>query len=193
MTWGNNPVTIFLTIGALALGLAMDAFAVALSQGTVVRQRAMRHALALGAAFGGAQAAMPLLGALLGAAILGWIAAFDHWVVLGLLGFLGYRMIAQAFDDETEASPLTGWALGAAAIATSIDALAAGIALPSLGLPVLSSALVIGLVTAILCIIGVRFGAALGSRAGRAADVLGGLILIGIGFNTFISHQFFGA
>lgn len=175
----------------LALGLAMDAFAVAISQGTL-RVRPRFHALKVGLTFGLAQALMPLIGSLIGLAVLGWISAFDHWVVLGLLGFLGIRMIRQAFDEEAEASPLSGWALGAAAIATSIDALAAGITLPALGLPVLSSALVIGLITAALCIVGVRAGALVGNRAGRIADVLGGLILIGIGLNTFISHQFFG-
>ena len=180
-----------LALVLLAFGLAMDAFAVAVSQGTL-RVRPGFHALKVGLTFGLAQAIMPLAGSLIGLAVLGWISAFDHWVVLGLLGFLGIRMIRQAFDEEAEASALSGWALGAAAIATSIDALAAGFALPALGLPVVSSALVIGLVTAALCFVGVRVGALVGSRAGRIADVLGGLILIGIGLNTFISHQFFG-
>lgn len=180
-----------LALALLALGLAMDAFAVALSQGTLaVRPRF--HALTVGLTFGVAQAVMPLIGSLIGLAVLGWISAFDHWVVLGLLGFLGLRMIVQAFDTGAQTSPLTGWALGAAAVATSVDALAAGITLPALGLPILGSAIVIGLVTAVLCFIGVRIGALVGARAGRAADVLGGLILIGIGLNTFISHQFLG-
>lgn len=178
-------------LGALALGLAMDAFAVAVSQGTL-RVRPHFHALKVGLTFGLAQAVMPLLGSLIGLAVLGWISAFDHWVVLALLGFLGTRMIRQAFDEEAEATALGGWALGAAAVATSIDALAAGFTLPSLGLPVLTSSLVIGLVTATLCLVGVRIGALVGNRAGRIADVLGGLILIGIGMNTFVTHQFLG-
>lgn len=180
-----------LALALLAFGLAMDAFAVAVSQGTL-RVRPHFHALKLGLTFGLAQALMPLIGSLIGLAVLGWISAFDHWVVLGLLGFLGIRMIRQAFDPEVEASALTGWTLGAAAIATSIDALAAGFTLPSLGLPVLSSSLIIGLVTAVICMIGVRIGALVGNRAGRIADVLGGAILLGIGLNTFISHQFLG-
>lgn len=180
-----------LALALLAVGLAMDAFAVAVSQGTL-RNCARSHALTVGLSFGLAQAIMPLAGSLIGLAVLGWISAFDHWVVLGLLGFLGIRMIRQAFDEEAQATPLAGWALGAAAVATSIDALAAGITLPALGLPIVASAIAIGLVTALLCYAGVRFGGALGSRTGRAADVLGGLILIGIGLNTFISHQFFG-
>ena len=182
-----------LLVFLLAVGLAMDAFAAAVSQGASGRPQ-LSGALKIGAAFGVAQGVMPLLGWGLGQAFGDLIRALDHWIALGLLGFLGVRMIREglAAAEEGEVKRLTGRVLLVTSIATSIDAAAAGITLPTLGAPVLLACAIIGAVTAVLCTAGVYIGAAAGNRFGKAAEVAGGLILIGLGLKIFIEHQFFG-
>lgn len=171
----------------------MDAFAASLCQGAAARPGA-GGAIRIGAAFGTAQALMPLFGWGLGIAFAGIIQAVDHWVALALLGFLGLRMIRAGMNDEADCPPpLMGWALLSAAIATSIDAAAAGVTLPLLEQPVLIAVLVIGAMTAILCFGGVFAGAALGSRLGKKAEVAGGLMLLALGLKIFTEHQFLGA
>jgi len=177
----------------LALALAMDAFAAAVAQGAAVRP-GVGGAVRIGAAFGSAQALMPALGWALGLAFAPVVRAADHWVALAVLGFLGLRMIRAAFaaaDDGAERR-LVGWALFAAALATSIDAAAAGIALPLLGAPLLIACATIGVTTALLSYAGVLLGAAAGARLGKAAEIAGGLMLIGLGLKIFIQHQFLG-
>ena len=188
-------MTPFLTwpLIALAFGLAMDAFAVSVAQGASRRAR-MGAALAMGAAFGLAQGLMPLLGWGLGWALAGVIRSVDHWIAFVLLGLLGAKMLREGLSkDEASAAPaLIGWALLGAAIATSIDAAAAGITLPMLGTPILVSCLVIGVITGALCVAGVLIGAASGARLGKIAEVIGGLVLIAIGTKVLIEHLFFG-
>jgi putative Mn2+ efflux pump MntP len=178
---------------ALSLGLAMDAFAVSVAQGASA-QRGTADALKIGAAFGVAQGLMPLIGWGLGAAFEGAIRNVDHWVAFVLLGLLGARMLREGLSGE-EASPapaLIGWALLGAAVATSVDAAAAGITLPMIGAPIAIACAVIGLVTAALCVAGVRIGAAYGARLGRIAEIAGGVLLILIGSKILIQHLFFG-
>lgn len=183
----------FLLITALAFGLAMDAFAVAVAQGAA-GHNSSSNAVRVGAAFGAAQGIMPLAGWALGAAFLPVISAFDHWIALVLLVFLGAKMLWEAYGHDT-ASParnLTGWALFTAAIATSIDALAAGVTLPALGLPVLLTCAAIAVVTGMLSAIGVLFGGVVSARLGKFAEIAGGLMLIALGIKIFVEHQFFG-
>mgnify|MGYP003119402796 CR=1 FL=1 len=184
---------IFIAMSALALALAMDAFAVALAQGASGRTDSMT-AVRLGFAFGVAQAVMPLIGWLLGTGFAALIQTVDHWIALILLSFLGLRMIREALTrDEGEVPPaLSGWTLLTAAIATSIDALVAGITIPTLGLPILLTCLVIGVATTVLCAIGVRVGGLMGARLGTPAELFGGAVLILLGLDIFIRHQFFG-
>lgn len=182
-----------LALIALAFGLAMDAFAVSVAQGAA-RRPGWGGALAIGAAFGVAQGLMPLLGWGLGVAFAGFIREVDHWIAFVLLGLLGAKMLREGLSKEetTVAPALIGWALLGAAIATSIDAAAAGVTLPMLGSPIATACLMIGGVTAALCVAGVMIGAAWGARLGKAAEVLGGVVLIGIGVRVLIGHLFFG-
>lgn len=175
----------------LAAALAMDALAVAAAQGAAYRPRLPRT-LGIAAAFGAAQGLMPLAGWAIGALAIGFVSAVDHWIALALLGFLGIRMIMEGFAPPEAPRLLTGTALLAAAIATSIDAFAAGLTLPVLKAPVVTACLIIAIVTFALSWAGVRIGAAAGASLGRRAEIVGGLLLIGIGVRIFVEHQFLG-
>lgn len=175
----------------LSLALAMDAFAAAVAQGASHRpdrSTALRTSLA----FGLAQGIMPLFGWGLGAMSGEFIQALDHWIALMLLGFLGQRMIRDGLNDDPDTAirDITIWPLVVAAVATSIDAAVAGVTLPSFGVPIAAACIVIGLTTAVLTFPGVYLGAMAGRKLGKWAEVLGGLILIGLGVRIFIEHQF---
>jgi putative Mn2+ efflux pump MntP len=182
-----------LSLLLLAIGLAADAFAVSVAQGAA-RRPAVGGALAIAAAFGFAQGIMPLIGWGLGTAFADTIRTVDHWIALVLLGLLGAKMLREGLSDQdaTATPALLGWALAGAAVATSVDAAAAGITLPMLGSPLATACLAIGAITAVLCFVGVRIGAAWGGRIGRTAEVIGGLLLIAIGAKIFVEHQFLG-
>lgn len=175
----------------LALGLAADAFAVSVAQGACCRAGA-GNALKMGAVFGLAQAVMPLFGWGLGVAFAAAIRSFDHWVAFVLLAVLGAKMVREGMQEASATRPLFGWALFGAAVATSVDAAAAGITLPTLGAPIALACLVIGGVTAAVCFAGVLVGAASGARIGRTAEIGGGILLIAIGTKILIEHQFLG-
>lgn len=175
----------------LALGLAADAFAVSVAQGACCRA-GVANALRIGAVFGVAQGVMPLLGWGVGVAFAGLIRDVDHWIALVLLAALGIKMIREGMESEGESRPLFGWALFGAAIATSVDAAAAGITLPTIGVPVALACATIGVVTAALCVAGVLIGAASGARIGRKAEIAGGVLLIAIGARIWIEHQLLG-
>jgi len=184
----------------LSLGLAADAFAVAVGQGAAVRKRVWRTALAVGFAFGAAQAIAPLIGWSLGIAFAGLIESFDHWIAFALLAIIGAKMMwegARSDPPGKESDPgkeriAGGWALLSLSIATSIDAAVAGITLPTIGAPILVSIAVIGAVTFALSTAGVWLGR-LGSRAlGPNAEIAGGAILIVIGLKVLFDHRAFG-
>jgi putative Mn2+ efflux pump MntP len=177
----------------LAFGLSMDATAVSAARGLSVKRIRLRHLALVATFFGGFQALMPLLGWLLGANLGRWLAAWDHWLIFALLGGIGGKMLWEAFHPEQqptvdEADAFGFKVMSLLAIATSIDAFAAGVALPMMNAPLGVSLLAIGLTTAALSafglVLGHRFGAALGSRL----DALGGLVLIGLGTKTLIEH-----
>lgn len=170
----------------LAIALAMDAFAVALTQGAKYRPSAA-ESLKIACFFGAAQGIMPLIGWGLGAAAFVYIAAIDHWVAFALLGFLGARMIVTGGHHDA-AGPLTGMTLLAASIATSIDALAAGITLPMMGIPPLPVVGLIAAVTLVLSAAGLAIGRIGGDRFGRPAEIAGGVILIALGFKILLDH-----
>jgi len=177
----------------LAFGLSMDAMAVAAARGLAVRQIRLRHVALVAGFFGGFQALMPLFGWLLGNRVGKAIEAWDHWVIFALLGGIGAKMLWEATHTEEQEALSEADAFGfrvmlLLAVATSIDALAAGFALPLMGAPLGLSLAAIGLTTATLSALGLfaghRFGATLGSRL----DALGGLVLIGLGVKTLIEH-----
>lgn len=184
--------TTWLMLLALAGALAADAFAVALCQGAVARP-GLRGAVRIGAAFGAAQALMPLLGWATGIAFASAIRNVDHWLVFGLLGALGLKTLKEGLSDgQSECRTLSGWTLLGAAVATSIDAAAAGITLPALGTHVVLACAVIGGVTLGLCAAGVFLGAAGGQKLGKKAEIIGGLALLLIGTKVLVEHVFFG-
>lgn len=184
---------IMITLILLSLGLAMDAFAAAVAQGASSRPN-RATALKMSLAFGLAQAVMPLLGWGLGIAFAAIMTSVAHWIALVLLSGLGLRMIKEGLDRHPDEAmkELSLWPLLTVAIATSIDAAVAGITLPTIGAPIVLACAVIGLTTAALTYPGVYLGALVGARIGKWAEVLGGLILIGLGVKIFVMQQFFG-
>jgi putative Mn2+ efflux pump MntP len=178
----------------LALGLAADAFAVSIPQGAVARAHPWRTALIVALAFGVAQALAPLIGWSFGVAFAGLIESWDHWIAFALLSLIGAKMIWEGNKPAgaQPEKPAGGWQLFVLAIATSIDAAAAGVTLPTLGAPIIVSILLIGHVTFFLSFAGVWIGRAGSKAIGPNAAIIGGLILIVIGAKVLIDHKAFG-
>lgn len=177
----------------LSLGLAMDATAVSAARGLAARRILPQHVLLVAVLFGGFQAFMPLLGYLLGRELGPSVERYDHWIAFVLLGGIGAKMLHEAFSisDEgptTQRDVFRLEVLLVLALATSIDALAAGITLPMLGAPLVLSLVTIGLTTALLSGIGLLVGRRFGASLGKRLDVAGGLVLIGLGTKILIQH-----
>lgn len=174
-----------------AVGVAADAFAVALGEGMSLRPCRQREALAIAATFGLFQAVMPLLGWVLGSSFAPFIAAFDHWVAFVLLAAIGLHMIVTAVRGEehgADNSRLVLRHLLMLGVATSIDALAVGIGLALLEANVVEVVTTIGIVTFALSYLGVLIGRRAGDALGRPAGIVGGLLLIGLGTSTVLQH-----
>ena len=177
----------------IAVGLAMDAFAVALGIGTSGRAAKPRPVFRVSFHMGLFQGLMTFLGWLAGSTVANMISAFDHWIALVLLSFVGTRMIFSGLSHESEAQksdPSRGGTLLMICIATSIDAMAVGLSMAMLRLEILTPSLVIGVVTLGLSLFGLLAGAKLGERFGKRMEVLGGLLLNGIGLRILIAHLF---
>lgn len=175
----------------IAFGLAMDAFAVSIASGLVIKRLTARHVFRAAFHFGLFQALMPALGWLAGTTIAPFIQAWDHWVALTLLGFIGGKMLigSRSKDGNDQPSdPTRGWRLVTLSIATSIDALAVGLSLAMLRVQIWLPAVIIGLVAAAMSGLGISFGSRLGRRWGRRAEVGGGIMLIGIGIRIVVTH-----
>ncbi len=175
----------------LAVGLSMDAFAVSVCKGLATAQLKPRHCVITGLWFGGFQALMPLIGWLLGSAFEGYITSVDHWVTFVLLGLIGANMIKEAFsksEDETDSS--FGFkAMLLMAVATSIDALAVGITFALLEDVNITAAIsFIGVITFLMCCIGVKIGNVFGAKYKSKAEFAGGLILIFLGLKILLEH-----
>lgn len=180
------------TTALIALGLAMDAFAVSIASGLAVPRLTGRHVFRMAFHFGLFQALMPVLGWYAGATVARFLAAWDHWIALGLLGFIGGKMLVEAWrggeDDKACADPTRGARLVTLSVATSIDAFAVGLSLAMLDVSIWTPAAVIGVVTATLSALGIVFGSRLGCAWGRRAQIVGGLVLVGIGVRIVVSH-----
>ena len=177
----------------LAVGLSMDAFAVAICKGLAIRTVSLKHAAWVGLWFGGFQMLMPLLGFLLAHSFAQAIASFDHWIAFLLLAVIGGNMIREALSAEEEevSGDLSARAMLLLAIATSIDALSVGFTISEYGwLMALTAAIIIAVVTFILCMAGLRIGKKFGTQLSGKANILGGVILIGIGLEIFITGVF---
>ena len=179
----------------IAVSLALDAFAVSVSSGISVPGFSWRQAVKMGCWFGFFQFAMPVLGWLLGTGVSGYIAAVDHWIAFALLALIGGKMVAEAVKkscgaQEDEApTELTARRLTVLAVATSIDALAVGVSLAFVAdVNILSAGAVIGVVAFALSVVGGMVGRNLGCLFQKRAELVGGLVLIGIGIKIVIEH-----
>ena len=176
---------------AIAVGLAMDAFAVSVVSGSVYRQLHIKHALRMAVFFGGFQALMPLIGSLAGLSAKDYIADYDHWVAFGILGAVGGKMIYEAFkikSVEENFDPSNLIVLLALSVATSIDALAVGLTLSLITSSIAIAVTMIGLITFALSYLGVFIGKKFGHFFENKIEILGGLILIGLGVKILIGH-----
>ena len=179
----------FTELFLLAVGLAMDAFAVSVCKGLALSRVDMKKALAAGLWFGGFQALMPLLGYLLGSRFASYIADFDHWIAFVLLALIGGNMIRESFGGEEEADASFGLrAMLPLALATSIDALAVGLTFAFLSVRVLPAVTLIGVVTLVISMAGVKLGNLFGARFRGKAEFAGGLILILLGVKILLEH-----
>ncbi|MEA4961434.1 manganese efflux pump MntP [Lutispora sp.] len=182
-----------LTIVMIALGLAMDAFAVSVSSGITIKELKPRHGAKIALFFGGFQALMPILGWLLGIGFKDYIEKYDHWIAFVLLGFIGAKMLKESMDDDCEyiSDPLQNKVLFMLAIATSIDAMAVGVSFAFLKASILSSSLIIGAITCVICFGGVYLGNRCGCVFKKKAEIAGGVVLMLIGFKILAEHSGF--
>lgn len=189
-----------LDIWLLAIGLAMDCFAVSIASGIIMKSIRLRPMLSMAFAFGFFQALMPLLGWIGASFFSHLIEDWDHWIAFAILVFLGGRMVCESFKDEEcrhEFDPTNLKVLLTLAVATSIDALAVGISFAFLGTYSFSTILppigIIGLVSFVLSLAGLMFGICFGHGLARKlrAELWGGIILIAIGTKILIEHLFF--
>jgi putative Mn2+ efflux pump MntP len=181
----------------LSLGLAMDATAVSAARGLAAQRVSAQHVALIAVLFGGFQALMPLIGWMLGTRVGPLVEQFDHWIAFVLLGGIGGKMLWEAFHDDAEAGeeesePFRLRALFVLGVATSIDALAAGITLPMLDAPFALTLVTIGVVTAISCALGVLAGRRFGAALGKRLDAAGGIVLIGLGMKILVEHLMAG-
>jgi putative Mn2+ efflux pump MntP len=176
----------------IALGLAMDAFAVAAGAASAGFAANRRARFRLWFHFGLFQALMPVLGWLVGSRVAPLIGAWDHWVIFGLLVWIGGHMIrdGRRADEErtTRNDPTRGRTLILLSLATSLDALAVGFGFGCLGLSIWTAAAVIGLVTAVVSQLGCRLGSRLGRIYGRRAAIAGGVVLVAVGARILVTH-----
>ena len=181
-------------IALIGVGLAMDAFAVSICKGLAMRRMNYKKAIIIAAFFGVFQALMPALGYVLGTTFANKIAAIDHWIAFILLALIGANMIKEALssdDDECQDDSLRLGDLIMLSIATSIDALAVGITFAFFNVSLLLSVSMIGIITFIICVIGVKVGNVFGEKYKSKAELAGGLILIVMGAKILIGHLFF--
>ena len=174
----------------LAVGLAMDAFAVAVCKGLSLRTLKLQQALLVGVWFGLFQALMPALGWLLGSAFSGLVQSVDHWVAFVLLSIIGGNMIREGLQggDENCDPSLSFGVMLLLAVATSIDALAVGITFPFLNVSILLAVALIGVVTFTISAVGVKMGNLFGARYKSKAEFFGGAVLILIGLKILLEH-----
>lgn len=191
-----NFFVIFVTVMGIveliliAIGLSMDAFAVAIGKGLSVNKIKIGHAASVAVWFGGFQALMPIIGYFLGVSFASLVESIDHWIAFCLLGFIGFNMIHESLskDCERSNSDFSAKQMFPLAIATSIDALAVGVSLAFLKEPIFAAATTIGITTAMLSAVGLYIGHAFGCRYKSKAEFMGGAVLILIGIKILVEH-----
>ncbi len=191
----------FIALIFTAFALSMDAFAVSITKGMTIKNLKKSTALKMALTFGVFQGAMPLLGWALGISFESYIKSIDHWIAFILLGFIGFNMIKGFFDDRkeenaselefsatTDVDDLSNKEIIMLAVATSIDALAVGISFAFLNVSIIPAASIICIITFLVCVVGVFVGNKVDDIFNGYAELVGGVILILIGFNIFNEH-----
>ena len=191
----------FIALIFTAFALSMDAFAVSITKGMTIKNLKKSTALKMALAFGVFQGGMPLLGWALGISFESYIKSIDHWIAFILVGFIGFNMIKGFFDDRKEGKEselefsatadehdLSNKEIIMLAVATSIDALAVGISFAFLNVSIIPAASIICIITFLVCVVGVFVGNKVGDIFNGYAELVGGVILILIGFNIFNEH-----
>lgn len=187
-----------ITLLLIALGLAMDAFAVSVSNGMCYHNITKKQAVMTSFTFGLFQAVMPVLGYLVGRSVSAAVSFLDHWIALIILGLIGARMIYGAVkemrhpDKEKEPKCYTKRVMLMQGIATSIDAFAVGISFAVIGADIIAAAAFIGGITFIVCLIGAYIGNRFGSLLKDYAEIFGGAVLVLIGIKIFVEHMLSG-
>ena len=179
-----------LTLLTLAVGLAMDAFAVSICKGLAMREKVLKKGIIVGLWFGGFQALMPTIGFFLGTQFKDQITSIDHWIAFVLLWLIGINMVKEALsnDEEQADDSIAVKEMFMLAVATSIDALAVGITFAFLNVHIVSAALMIGVCTFLISFVGVKIGNIFGTKYKSKAELAGGIILILLGFKILFEH-----
>ena len=174
----------------VAVGLSVDAFAVAVCKGLALRKVNWRQMALVGLWFGGFQALMPLLGYFVGVQFKDQITFIDHWIAFALLAVIGGNMVRESFSKEEECpdASLSVKAMLTMAIATSIDALAVGVGFAFLDVNIGAAVSFIGVITFLLSMVGVKVGSLFGAKYKSKAELAGGVILILLGLKILLEH-----
>jgi manganese efflux pump family protein len=187
--WMNMPI---LELLGIAVGLAMDATAVAIAASIMLGRVSGRQVFRFAFHFGLFQALMPVLGWFAGRSFAGWITSWDHWLAFALLVLIGGKGLWQALHDDAETisqkDPTRGFSLIGLSVATSIDAMAVGLSFALLDVAIWWPAALIGIITAALVIVAMLLGQRIGARGGRWMGAIGGVVLIAIGVKILLEH-----
>ncbi|WP_050460544.1 manganese efflux pump MntP [Herbaspirillum autotrophicum] len=183
----------FAAIVFLAFAMSTDAFAAAIGKGAALQRPHLFQALRIGLLFGVIEAITPVIGWAIGSMASTFVAEWDHWIAFVLLVGLGLRMIwvglaAEQPDADAKPQQQSFMMLALTAVATSIDALAVGVGLAFVNVNIIEAALAIGLATTLMVTIGIMLGRLLGKLIGRRAEMIGGLVLIGVGATILYEH-----
>ncbi|KIG01432.1 manganese efflux pump MntP [Caballeronia concitans] len=183
----NLASTIF-----LAFAMSTDAFAAAVGKGASLHKSRIAEALRTGVIFGIIEAITPLVGWAVGRSAAQYVTAWDHWIAFGLLFLLGARMIREGFGQpehgHEKPDSHSFWVLAATGFATSIDAMAVGAGLAFIDVDIFSTAATIGIATMLMVTIGVMVGRLVGATIGKRAEIIGGVVLIGVGSAILVEH-----
>lgn len=181
----------FFTIFLVAVGLSMDSFAVSITSGLILNRIDFRNAAKIAFSLGFFQALMPTIGWLIGVKIEKYIENFDHWIAFGLLFIIGLKMILESMktdENDKNFNPLNPKVLLMMSLATSIDALVAGISFAFIEYKWFISGFIIGATTFIISMLGILFGKKMGAKFGNKMEILGGIILILMGVKILMQH-----
>jgi putative Mn2+ efflux pump MntP len=173
----------------IAVGLSMDAFAVAICKGLSLKRMSYKHAVLVGLYFGIFQALMPLIGYFLGTQFKNSITSIDHWIAFVLLSIIGINMIRESRESDADVDDSFNFKnMTILSIATSIDALAIGVTFAFLRVNIIPAVTVIGFTSFLFSFVGVKIGNVFGSKFKSKAELAGGIILIGMGIKILLEH-----